>query len=114
MADEIENGQIKSTHLGEGGHRIFTFMLDIEFGESSGQGFGGYALDGWQESAQRRVGTAIGMDIIKGVMRAVGVEKWEDLKGSYCRVKRDESRMIRAIGHITDNKWFDMRDIKQA
>ncbi len=99
MADEILNARIESTHLGLEDHGIFTFMLMMKFSESSGQGFGGYALPP----------NAASMNIIAGIIKAVGVEKWEDLRGKYCRVKRDNG-LLRAVGHIVEDRWMDMRN----
>jgi hypothetical protein len=105
---EIINGKIGSTMLGVEDHGIMSFFLHLEF-DGSGQGFGGYALDQWDETKKRRVGTAFGLECIQRILDTVGVEKWEDLKGKYIRVKKASwSSPITAIGHIIDNKWYDI------
>lgn len=109
--DEIINAKITSTHLGFEDHGMFSFMLSMQW-DGTGQGFGGYRLDRYDHAQKCSVGTASGMDIIIGILNAVGVEKWEDLEGKYCRIKRAKG-MIQAVGHITDGKWFDMREFAE-
>ena len=83
----------------------------INYGGCS-QGFGGCALDSKpKERGDERGPTAYGMAFITGIMRAVGVEKWEDLKGKYVRVVADQGHVYK-IGHIIENKWFDPKDIE--
>lgn len=97
MSDDVEivNCKIRNTMLGFEDHGIMTFMITLE-GESWGQGFGGVALGGdWTDR------------YVRGILKALKVNEWEDLKGLYVRIKRVD-RMIRAIGHITDNSWFEM------
>lgn len=110
---EIKNAQIIATMLGVEDHGIFTVMLSLDYG-GSGQGFGGWALDGKGEPrGGERVGTAWGMEFIARVMRTVGVKKWEDLKGKFIRVDATDGRVYR-IGHITKDLWFDPKVDLQA
>jgi len=105
--EEIENGLIESTMLGMEDHGCMSCWLNLSF-SGTGQGFGGYALDGFRPNLNRRVGTAWGLEFIKRTMDVVGVEKWESLKGKYVRVKRRERRgPIVAIGNIVADKWFE-------
>lgn len=92
------NAKIESMSLGYEDHGIMTIMLTLDFGGSM-QGFGGYGLDG-AEDLQRW---------IKELLRVVGVERWEDLKGKYVRVEKEEdwNGRITQIGHFLENKWFD-------
>ncbi len=104
---EIKNAIIESTMLGSEDHGILTAYLRLNYG-GSGQGFGGYALDrftGPGSSAGERVGTAYGMEFIRRVMKTVGVEKWEDLKGKHCRARMEDNGVY-AIGHIIEDRWF--------
>ena len=95
------NAQIESTMLGYEDHGILTCFLMLKQ-KGSGQGFGGYRLDAPE-------GYSIYTDFwIKRILEVVGVEKWEDLKGKYVQVK-GEHYGIEAIGHITDDKWFNPR-----
>lgn len=44
------------------------------------------------------------------IMNVVGVHKWEDLKGKYCRIKTEGwGSTVSVIGNIIENKWFDMK-----
>ena len=108
---EIKNATITRTMLGVEDHGIFTFMLTLDYG-GTGQGAGGYSLDEFvkDESAGRgrRVGTAYGMDLIMAVLKVVGVEKWEDLKGEHIRV-RCEHVKVHAIGHFLKDEWLDFK-----
>lgn len=96
---EIKNAKIESTMLGFEDHGIFTYMIYVGDG-SSGQGFGGYSLGGNYTDA-----------VIKGLLKTVGVDKWEDLKGSFVRVKSEEGRLVE-IGHLMEEKWFDPKTVK--
>jgi hypothetical protein len=82
MLEQI--AKITSTSLGWEDHGIFTVWLNLDYG-GSGQGAGGYALDqplrDKNDKFIKRTGTASGMDFIIGIIRACGVEKWEDVEG---------------------------------
>ncbi len=111
---EILNAKIDYTMLGIEDHGIMSFMIGLTF-DGSGQGFGGYALDTWVESKKCRVGTAYGLDAIMQVMKVVGVSKWEDLKDKYVRVKKESfTSPITSIGHIIENKWYDIEEHAQS
>lgn len=94
---EIQNAKITDTMLGYEDHGIFTCMLYLDYGGSC-QGFGGYQLG--KEYTDKH---------IQGIMKAVGVDKWEKLKGQMVRVKRDPGYggKILAVGHILEDKWFN-------
>jgi hypothetical protein len=96
MKMEIENARIESTHLGFEDHGIFS--LNVAFtGPGWGQGTGHLFAD---------KGTS---DLIKPIIRAVGVEKWEDLPGKNCRIRRSSQLgRIEAIGNLMEDKWFEL------
>ncbi len=111
MAEEAytHNALIKSTQLGTmRGH--FTFFLHVVF-EGSGQGYGGIPLDTFSSEQTRRIGLGFGIDVLRGIMEAVGVRYWEDLPNTYCRIVHTHSA-IRSIGHIVEDKWFDHKDLR--
>ena len=67
MSREIVNARIRSTTLGVEDHGIFTAWLNLDYG-GSGQGFGGWALDGKpvkRDAHSRRPGTAYGCEFIR-------------------------------------------------
>ncbi|MFA5693288.1 MAG: hypothetical protein WC907_06675 [Acholeplasmataceae bacterium] len=71
MTEEVkELGKIINTTLGFE-HGVLTFVLMFDFGGSV-QGFGGYGLDGTADT------------VIKSILRAVGVNYWEQLEGKSC------------------------------
>ena len=92
--DSIRNMKIASTFLGREDHGIPTFWLNM-VSEGSGQGFGGYDLRFY------------GIKPLVRILEVVGVDSWEKLPGSYCRVDGSYSG-LKAIGHITDEKWYNL------
>jgi hypothetical protein len=73
-------GKIRKTMLGYEDHGIFTLSLDMDYGGTE-QGAGGYCLDQYDKSVERRVGTAYGHEFIIRTLKAVGARKWEDVAG---------------------------------
>lgn len=103
----IENATIDSTMIG------LTYYLHLS-GDGWGQGFGGYALDKHNKKTKKREGVAYGMESIRRILEAVGVSKWEDLRGEHIRIRRTDQGMgatIMGIGHITKNQWFFPEDL---
>ena len=106
----IENGKIRDTMLGIEDHGIMTCWLSLDF-SSAGQGFGGYAMDSFSREQKGRIGDGKSIMAIRKILETVGVEKWEDLKGKYVRVKRSTAfGKIDAIGHIVEEKWFSFEE----
>lgn len=68
----LKNAKIESTMLGFEAHGIFTYYLNLDYGDASGQAFGGFALGG-----------DYGSETIKKILETVGIEKWEDLRGRH-------------------------------
>lgn len=102
---QIENALIKSTMLGFEDHGIMTFFLYLEM-DGAGVGFGGYALDKWDESKKERVGVGVSLDLLKEIMEVVGVETWEDLKGKHIRVDSEGwGGGALGIGNLIKDKW---------
>lgn len=97
------NALIKSTFLGGG---IFTFWLNLDYG-GAGQGAGGYGLDTSVDG--ERVGTASGLTLIMEILKTLRVESWEELPGTFIRVRHNDNR-IHAIGHILENRWLDFSE----
>jgi hypothetical protein len=106
-----ENAKIVNTFLGREDHGIFTASLSLA-GNGWGQGFGNYSLDG-PGPDNTRVGHGFGIDFIAGVLTVLGVERWEKLPGTHCRVRR-EGGLIVAIGHIVEERWFEPRALASA
>ncbi len=111
MNDQIKilNAKITGTMLGVEDHGILTCYLYLDYGDHGCQSFGGYSLDrfdGPREAKTMRTGTAYGMEFVARVLRVVGVDSWEKLKGSVCRVKMTHDKVY-AIGNLLSEKWFE-------
>ena len=110
---EIENGLITDTMLGHEDHGIFTCMIHMKF-DGTGQGYGGYGFDTYNDKTKTRVGTKYGCQCIISLLKTIGVDKWEDLVNTHIRVKRDKSfGEITYIGHIIKDQWFSFKDISE-
>ena len=95
----IKNAKIDSTVLTrDEGHNIPSCMLYLSYGGSTSQGFGGYDLRYY------------GIKMITRILEVVGEDQWEDLPGKYIRVKTDKDDRIVAIGHITEENWYNPKE----
>ena len=108
---EIKNARIESTMLGYEDHGVFTCMLHFDYGEHGGQGFGGYALSGKNPKDSYYKNQYCAM-FIEGILKTVGVEKWEDLIGKHVRVEA-EFDGIKRIGNILEDIWFDPKKLHE-
>lgn len=102
------NAKIISTMLGYEDHGIMTCFLYLRQG-ASGQGFGGYGLDGpYDKVLKERLPNKLCGFWIKRILETVGITKWENLPGNHIRVigVKFGNDPITAIGHITEDKWF--------
>ncbi len=93
---DTRNATITSTHLGYEDHGVLTAWVFLKY-EGSGQGFGGYSLGAHMEV------------FVKGVIDAVGADRWEDLPGKHLRVEAGLDGVLR-IGHIIEDRWFEPAD----
>ena len=92
----IQNAKITGTSLGND-DRGPSFWVFVDYG-GSGQGFGGYRLGGTFTDY-----------VLFGVLNALKVDKWEDLKGTPVRVEIEDGT-IKAIGHYLEDKWFNPKE----
>jgi hypothetical protein len=99
------NARIIATMLGLEGNGLMTFVLSVEY-KGGGVAFGGYVLDTYDEKLKKRAGTAVGIDCIREIMDTVGVEKWEDLRGSHVVVETFENKATGIRNILDDDKWF--------
>lgn len=110
---EIRNAKITRTSLGIEDHGILTCVLHLDYGGSS-QGAGNYSLDQPVHEGGKfvgRRGRAAGMEFIRRILETLRVDYWEDLPGTYIRVRQgggDEG--VVAIGHITQDRWLDFKE----
>lgn len=101
-------GTITKTTLGYQDHGILTADLLVEW-PGGGVSVGGFCLDQPRDRESgdyTREGTAYGLDHIIWILRTVGVEKWEDLKGKQVIVVFEGEGLwgSRSVGlaHATD------------
>lgn len=113
MEVEEKNAIIESTMLGIESHGMMSFYLYLDYGDSSMQGAGGYCLDMPVKDSEgdflKRVGTAVGTDLIMEILRVVGVDKWEDLKGEHIRVKSNHCK-VEEIGNFLKDEWLNFEE----
>lgn len=74
--------KITGTTLGWESHGILTAFLHCEW-PSGGVGVGGFCLDTRDRETDERKGTKYGLDHIIQLMKTVGVDNWEQLKGKH-------------------------------
>lgn len=82
--------RIDSVFFGYEDHGILTMQIGLQYDESSHQGFGGYCLDSYDKAEKRRIGTAAGMDYVIQVMKCVGANSIDEIKGKMCYAIKDE------------------------
>lgn len=98
--NKIVNAKIASTSLGFDHH--YSFWIHINYGSSAAQSFGGYQLGGEFTDY-----------VIRNILETVGVDQWEELKGTPIRVEQDNGGIYR-IGHFLEDKWFDPKEFNEV
>ena len=113
---EIENAKITNVSLTMADYCSLTFWITVE-GASWGCSLGGFKIASGMLGAKPEdfsAETGNGLVAIMRIMDVIGVERWEDLEGKYCRVKVEGwSGTIHCIGNIISNKWFDIKEFFQ-
>lgn len=106
----IENVKITNTSITMENHGVLTFYITVE-GAGIGVNLGGYCIgSGYLGAKEFSAESGSGLVAMMNIMNVVGVHKWEDLKGKYCRIKTDGwGSTVNIIGNIIENKWFDMK-----
>lgn len=100
------NAKITDTFLGIEDHGIFTFCLYLYY-DHAHQGYGHYALE------ECGKGYPYSADVIKQILKIVGVTKWEDLVNKLIRIRVSGAgcgKKIEAIGNILEDEWFSFED----
>ena len=108
---KIENVKITNTSLSMADHGLLTFDVFVE-GDGFGCAIGGYCIGkGYLGAENFTADNGVGLEAMMRIMDVVGVEKWEDLKGKYCRIQSDGwGSSIHVIGNLIKDKWFDLGD----
>lgn len=107
----IENAKITNVSITMEEHGCLTFWLTLE-GEGWGCGYGGYCIGkGYLNADEFTADNGNGLVAMMKIMDTIGVERWEDLKGQYCRVEVGSwGDRITTIGNIMKNKWFNIEE----
>lgn len=92
------NAVIEKARITREDHGVLSVWLMLDYGDSSGQGFGGYAL-----YAAKRFDCA--GQFIWRVLDIVGVDSWDKVERKTIRVRCGHGS-IEAIGHIIKDDWF--------
>ena len=104
------NAKITNVSLTMENHGVLVFYLMLE-GGGWGVSFGGYVIGKGYLGAEKFEGCAKGIEAIMRIMNVIGVDRWEDLEGKYCRIKEDGIREnVHTIGNILEDKWFDAKE----
>lgn len=94
MSDERELGRVESADVTLDRDGVFlAFQIAFRFG-GSGQCFGGIALDDYDKSKARRVGTAAGADLLRRLMEVFGVTRFRDIEGKIAFVERRNGLIV--------------------
>lgn len=113
MMFEIKNARIEKVSITMEDHGCLTFYIVLS-GSGWGCCYGGYCIGNGYLGAEKFTASAKGLECIMRIMDTVGVERWEDLSGKYIRVVDPGwGGTITKIGHITDDKWFDIKEFFQ-
>ncbi len=108
---EILNAQIKNVSLTMADHGVLTFYVTVE-GAGWGCSLGGYVIGKGYIGADDddfQSESGLGLVAMMRMMDVIGVDRWEDLKGKYCRVESEGwGDKVHKIGNIIKDKWFDI------
>ena len=106
---KIENAKITSVDLSMADHGCLTLSMALE-GDGWGCVYGGYCLGNGYVGAKPEhfKANGSGMIYLMRIMDTVDCDYFNDMKGKYVRVAtKGWGGIIKIIGHITKNKWFD-------
>ena len=115
--NKLKNAKIESTMLGVEDHGVFTFMLNLDYGDSSHQGCGGYSLGYSHRDRKIEIGHLSSVPLLREILRVVEVEMWEELKGKLVRaVMEDEGFSARTIGiqNIVNDKRIIFKEFVES
>lgn len=118
LADiECKNAIITGASLSNADHGVLSAWVHLSYGDSGGQGFGGFALYLPDSYKHHKKGSPYAGHFIWRVMEIADVSEWSQLTGKTVRVKADHSKVY-CIGHIVKNDWFnpeiEFKQIKEA
>lgn len=107
--EEILNAKITDVTISMADHGCLTFFVTLNCG-GWGVSIGGYAIGHGYLGADNFDACGDGLEAMMRIMNVVGVERWEDLKGQYVRVKSNGlGSTIHNIGNVLKDEWFDLK-----
>lgn len=105
----IQNAKITNADLSTESYCCCDFPITLD-GDGWGVVYGGYVLGkgGTAYKIDEIEGTEMGMKAILTIMRVVGVDSLNDMKGKYVRVAtKGWGDTVKIIGNIIKDEWFD-------
>jgi len=106
----IENAKITDVSLTFEDHGCLTFYITVE-GNGWGVSIGGYCIGKGYRGAKEFTSTDKGLVAMMKIMDVIGVDKWEDIKGKYCRIEIGNwGDTVHKIGNIITDKWVDLKE----
>lgn len=106
---EIVNARITDTFLGIEDHGIFTFSISVEIAGGGGCTIGNYRLNYIKDGKMHY--EAKNSEAICRILKVVGVDSWEQLKGQYIRVEVNGwGKGIHTIGNLMKDEWFNLKE----
>jgi len=112
MNQDIKNAQIVDVTISMADHGVLTFYVHVKT-DSFNCGIGGYQNGVGHLGAKTWKGNGSAIVAMMKIMDTVGVSRWEDLVGKYCRIDCTGVRgsaSVKKIGNILGDKWFDLRE----
>lgn len=103
---KIENARITSVDLSMADHGCLTLSIGLD-GGGWGCVYGGYCIGKGYLGAKEFEGSAEGLESIMRIMDVVGVSTFNDMVGKYIRVAIKRRDIIKIIGNVISEKWFD-------
>lgn len=109
----ISNARITDTFLGVEDHGIFTFSISVEIAGGRHCSIGNYCLS-YTENGKTHY-EAKNSEAICRILKVVGVDSWEELKGQYIRVEENGCGSgIHTIGNPMKDEWFNLKEFFSA
>lgn len=113
---EIENAKITNVSISMANYCSLVFEIGVE-GAGWVCSIGGYKMASGmlnEKPENFKAENGAGLVALMRIMDVVGVDRWEDLEGKYCRIKTEGwGGTIYCIGNILKDKWFDIREFFQ-
>ncbi len=103
---EVKNAVIEGATITNDDHGLLSAWVHLKYGDSGGQGFGGYSLYLPKDFRHSNNQKNYAGHFIWRVMEVAGVDEWARLAGKTVRVKAEHAK-VHEIGHIINDDWFN-------